>query len=104
MSHVAVKSSRVIQGFVSQILNSDSKVCSSGTMADDPASGSSAQPATRTNLSPLTFGKVFGAIPRVTGVNTPNINHKIAKLWGLPPVDNSAEFKRIYVDGRAILR
>ena len=73
-------------------------------MADDPASGSSAQPATRTNLSPLTFGKVFGLIPRVTGVNTPNINHKIAKLWGLPPVDNSAEFKRIYVDGRAILR
>ena len=73
-------------------------------MADDPATGSSAQPATRTNFSPLTFGHVFGAIPRVTGVNTPNINNKIARQWGLPPVNNSDEFKRIYVDGRATLR
>ena len=54
--------------------------------------------------SPLTFGKVFGAIPRVTGVSTPNINEKIAKPWNLPAVSNSAEFKKSYVDGRAKLR
>ena len=56
------------------------------------------------NFSPLTFGKVFGAIPRVTGVNTPNINQKIAKPWGLPLVGSSADFKKIYVDGRTTMR
>ena len=54
--------------------------------------------------SPLTFGKVFGAIPRVTGVNTPNINDRIAKVWGLPEVKTSTEFKKIYTEGRATLR
>ena len=54
--------------------------------------------------SPLTFGKVFGAIPRVTGVNTPNINSKIAEKWGLPFVQNSEEFRRNYEEGRDNLR
>ena len=60
--------------------------------------------APNSHLSPLTFGKVYLALPRVTGVNTPNINAKIAKPWGLPSVPNAAEFKKIYVDGRATLR
>ena len=55
-------------------------------------------------VSPLTYGKVFGAIPRVTGVNTPNINDRIAKKWGLPEVTSSSEFRKIYTDGRAALR
>ena len=55
-------------------------------------------------VSPLTFGKVFGAIPRVTAVNTPNINDRIAKRWGLPDVASSGEFKKIYSDGRATMR
>ena len=54
--------------------------------------------------SPLTYGKVFGAIPRVTGVSTPNINEKIAKPWNLPALSDSTEFKMSYVDGRANLR
>ena len=54
--------------------------------------------------SPLTFGNVFNAIPRVTGVNTPNINSKIAEKWGLPHVQNSEEFRRSYVEGRDNLR
>ena len=54
--------------------------------------------------SPLTFGKVFVAIPRVNGVNTPNINSKIAEKWGLPCVQNSEEFRRSYVEGRENLR
>ena len=55
-------------------------------------------------MSPLTYGKVFGAIPRVTGVNTPNINQRIAKPWGLPLVNSSVDFKKVYVEGRAALR
>ena len=55
-------------------------------------------------VSPLTFGKVFGAIPRVTAVNTPNINNRIAQRWGLPAVDSSEEFRKIYSEGRATMR
>ena len=58
----------------------------------------------QSRYSPLTYGKVFGAIPRVTGVNTPNINDRIAQKWGLPPVDNSEVFKKNYVEGREMLR
>ena len=54
--------------------------------------------------SPLTFGKVYLALPRVTGVNTPNINSKIAEKWGLPCVKNSEEFRKNYVEGRDVLR
>ena len=54
--------------------------------------------------SPLTYQKVFSEIPRVTGVNTPNINDKIAKPWNLTPVTNSTKFKKAYVDGRSVLR
>ena len=56
------------------------------------------------SVSPLTFGKVFGAITRVTAVNTPNINDRIAKRWGLPEVASSVKFKKIYSDGRATMR
>ena len=58
----------------------------------------------QTRHSPLTYGKVFGALPRVTGVNTPNINGKIAQKWGLPPVVDSKGFKKSYVEGREMLR
>ena len=54
-------------------------------------------------LSPLTYDKVFGAIPRVTGVNPPNINQRIAKPWGLPLVNSAVDFKKVYVEGRAAL-
>ena len=59
---------------------------------------------TGSRVSPLTFGKVFGEIPRVTGVNTPNINDRIARKWGLPEVTSSVEFRKVYTDGRAALR
>ena len=54
--------------------------------------------------SPLTFGKVFGAIPRVTQVNTPNINQRISDVFGLPTVTSSEEFRKSYVEGRDVLR
>ena len=56
------------------------------------------------NHSPLTYGKVFNAIPRVTKVNTPNINQRISQVWGLPRVSSSGEFRSSYVEGREILR
>ena len=56
------------------------------------------------HASPLTYGKVFGEIPRVTGVNTPNINDRIAKKWGLPEVASSVEFRKVYTDGRTAMR
>ena len=55
----------------------------------EPDRGEPPQLPKQSRHSPLTYGKVFGAIPRVTGVNTPNINDKIAQKWGLPPVDDS---------------
>lgn len=66
--------------------------------------GDSASSPTGHQGSPLTYGKVYGAIPRVTGVNTPNINERIAKKWGLPEVSSSSEFRKVYTDGRALLR
>ena len=46
--------------------------------------------------SPLTYGKVFGAIPR--------INQRISSTFGLPDLENSLEFKKIYSSGRDVLR
>ena len=57
-----------------------------------------------TRESPLTFGKVFTAIPRVTAINTPNINRRISQVWGLPALESSTEFKKIYASGRDELR
>ena len=65
--------------------------------AEPPDKGPSGQ-------SPLTFGKVFGAIPRVTQVNTPNINQRISEVFGLPTVRSSEEFRKSYVEGRDVLR
>ena len=57
------------------------------------------------HVSPLTFGKVFQAIPRMTkAINTPIINIRIAQAFGLPNIDSSSEFKKIYSDGREALR
>ena len=57
------------------------------------------------SASPLTYGKVFGAIPRMTkAINTPTINQKISVVFGLPALDNSMEFKKIYSSGREALR
>ena len=57
------------------------------------------------NPSPLTYGKVFGAIPRMTKViNTPIINQRISAAFGLPALSNSTEFKKIYSSGREALR
>jgi hypothetical protein len=54
---------------------------------------------------PLTFGKVFQAIPRMTkAINTPIINIRIAQAFGLPNIGSSSEFKKIYSDGREALR
>ena len=61
-------------------------------------------PPEQPRQSPLTYGKVFGAIPRVTGVNTPNINHLVAQKWGLPFVSSSEGFRKCYAEGREILR
>ena len=66
--------------------------------------GDSDSSAAGHQASPLTYGKVFGVIPRVTGVNTPNINERIAKKWGLPEVASSSEFRKVYTEGRATLR
>ena len=73
-------------------------------MASEPFAGNEPPGGSGPKLSPLTYGKVYGAIPRVTGVNTPNINQKIAKPWGLPLVNSSVDFKKVYVEGRAALR
>ena len=64
----------------------------------------SASEAGAAHESPLTYRKVFSAIPRVTAISTPNINQSIAQKWGLPPVESSAEFKKIYSSGREVLR
>ena len=57
------------------------------------------------NPSPLTFGKVFGAIPRMTkAINTPTINQRISAAFGLPALGSSTEFKKIYSSGREALR
>jgi hypothetical protein len=66
--------------------------------------GVEAEPPDPDHHSPLTYGKVFTAIPRVTGVNTPNINSRIAEKWGLPFVKNSGAFRKSYIDGRETLR
>ena len=55
--------------------------------------------------SPLTYGKVFGAIPRMTkAINTPVINSRISDVFGLPHLSSSKDFKRVYSDGREVLR
>ena len=55
--------------------------------------------------SPLTYGKVFGAIPRMTkAINTPTINQRISAAFGLPALSNSEEFKKLYSSGREALR
>ena len=55
--------------------------------------------------SPLTYGKVFGAIPRMSkAINTPVINSRIADVFGLPHLANSSDFKKVYSDGREVLR
>ena len=55
--------------------------------------------------SPLTYGKVFGAIPRMTkAINTPVINSRISDVFGLPHLTSSREFKKVYSDGREVLR
>ena len=51
---------------------------------DALASQSLRPPDPPDKLLPLTYGKVFTAIPRLTKVNTPNINNKISQVWGLP--------------------
>ena len=57
------------------------------------------------HASPLTFGKVFNLIPRMTkAMNTPVINQRISAAFGLPVLENSLEFKKIYASGRDILR
>ena len=57
------------------------------------------------HVSPLTFGKIFGVIPRMTkAINTPIINIRIAQAFGLPNLDSSSEFKKIYSAGREALR
>ena len=68
-----------------------------------PAPGHSGEHAEL--VSPLTYGKVFGAIPRMTkAVNTPVINQRISATFGLPALENSFEFKKIYSSGRDKLR
>ena len=55
--------------------------------------------------SPLTYGKVFGAIPRMTkAINTPVINSRISDMFGLPHLSSSKDFKKVYSDGREVLR
>ena len=72
---------------------------------DSSASGAEEPPEPDPpHQSPLTYGKVFGAIPRITGVTTPNINSKIAVKFGLPCVQDSEEFRKNYVEGRDNLR
>ena len=73
-------------------------------MDEEVGAGGAVPGPGQATVSPLTFAKVFGAIPRVTGVNTPNINDRIAKRWGLPEVASSGEFKKIYTDGRETMR
>ena len=63
-----------------------------------------AEPPDPAHHSPLTYGKVFDAIPRVTGVNTPNINSRISEKWGLPLLKNSGAFRKSYIEGRETLR
>ena len=56
-------------------------------------------------VSPLTYGKVFGAIPRMSkSINTPVINQRVSDVFGLPPLTSSSEFKKIYSEGREVLR
>ena len=54
--------------------------------------------------SPLTYAKVYSALPRVGSCKTPDINQKIARPWGLPAVKTSEGFKKIYTEGRKALR
>ena len=76
----------------------------SAVQRDGEVESDSGSSETGCRSSPLTYGKVFGEIPRVTGVNTPNINDRIAKKWGLPKVASSDEFRKVYSDGRAAMR
>lgn len=55
-------------------------------------------------ISPLTCGKVFQIIPRVNKINTPLINDRISKRFGLPEVSSSAGFKTEYCKKRDELR
>ena len=58
----------------------------------------------RAAYSPLTCAKEFQIIPRVTKINTPDINVKISKRFGLPSVANSSAFKAEYCKKREELR
>ena len=76
-----------------------------GVAGDDGLEGSDLVAAVAPPESPLTFGKVFLATPRMTkAINTPVINTRIAEVFGLPPLKSSAEFKTIYSEGREVLR
>ena len=88
-----------------RIVSSADPACGGGALApvlEEPPDQSA--PPEQPRQSPLTYGKVFGAIPRVTGVNTPNINHLVAQKWGLPFVSSSEGFRKCYAEGREILR
>ena len=54
--------------------------------------------------SPLTYNKVFLALPRLSNCKTPEINSKIAKPWSLQPVQDRTQFKTIYKEGRDSIR
>ena len=86
--------------------DSQARDCPPGAVPHEVVGGDGNRAVLGLNLtvSPLTFGKVFGAIPRVTSVNTPNINELISKRWGLPEVASSNDFKKIYIEGRATMR
>ena len=77
-------------------------------MEEENVAGNGANAVTGVSVprhSPLTYGKVFGAIPRMTkAINTPVINSRISDVFGLPHLTSSRDFKKVYSDGRDILR
>ena len=90
-------------------LSSEPPSSTVGTSGDDSTSHGQPAPGVAPGhaelVSPLTYGKVFGAIPRMTkAVNTPVINQRISATFGLPALVNSFEFKKIYSSGRDVLR
>ena len=94
-------------------LSSEPPSSTAGTSGDDSANHGQPAPGVASGhsgehaelVSPLTYGKVFGAIPRMTkAVNTPVINQRISATFGLPALENSFEFKKIYSSGRDKLR
>ena len=77
-----------------------------GERAGDEGDDGTAIPGDRAaRVSPLTYGKVFGAIPRMSkSINTPVINQRVSDVFGLPSLSSSTEFKKIYAEGREVLR